>query len=376
MLASSAPWTSWPRSSASIRSSCASATSPTVDPEKGVPFSTRQLVALPAARAPQPLRLGPAQPDAGPGARRPLAGRHGHGRRHPRQLPAAGQVPASRSTRDGVLTVAHGDDRHRHRHLHHPDPDRRRDAGPAARAGARRARRQRLPAGAGLRRLVRRGERRLGARSTPARTCARKLAQARRHRSGAGDVRATARSSGVGKTRARWRSLAGAQGLSAEGEITPGDMGKKYSQQTYGAHFAEVGVDADTGEVRAAPHAGRVRRRPHPQRQDRAQPADRRHDLGRRHGAARGGGASTRATAPSSTRTWPSTTCRCTPTSGDRRRVPARGRRQGQSAEDQGRRRAGHLRRRRGGGQRHLQRHAACACATTRSRWTRCCAGL
>lgn len=44
--------------------------------------------------------------------------------------------------------------------------------------------------------------------------------------------------------------LAGARGMTAEGEIKPGDMAKKYSQQAYGAHFAEVSVDRDTGEVR------------------------------------------------------------------------------------------------------------------------------
>ena len=45
-------------------------------------------------------------------------------------------------------------------------------------------------------------------------------------------------------------SLAGAEGLSADGEIKPGDMTKKFSQQSYGAHFAEVGVEMDTGEIR------------------------------------------------------------------------------------------------------------------------------
>jgi xanthine dehydrogenase YagR molybdenum-binding subunit len=44
---------------------------------------------------------------------------------------------------------------------------------------------------------------------------------------------------------ARWRP-----GLRAEGEIKPGDMAKKYTQQAYGAHFAEVAVDMDSGEVR------------------------------------------------------------------------------------------------------------------------------
>ena len=42
----------------------------------------------------------------------------------------------------------------------------------------------------------------------------------------------------------------GADALEARGEIKPGEMQKRYTQQSYGAHFAEVGVDADTGEVR------------------------------------------------------------------------------------------------------------------------------
>ena len=39
-------------------------------------------------------------------------------------------------------------------------------------------------------------------------------------------------------------------GMEADGEIMPGSTIKDYSQQSYGAHFAEVDVDADTGEVR------------------------------------------------------------------------------------------------------------------------------
>jgi xanthine dehydrogenase YagR molybdenum-binding subunit len=39
-------------------------------------------------------------------------------------------------------------------------------------------------------------------------------------------------------------------GLEADGEIVPGKTLKDFSQQSYGAHFAEVGVDVDTGEVR------------------------------------------------------------------------------------------------------------------------------
>src|SRR3954451_24710092 len=38
--------------------------------------------------------------------------------------------------------------------------------------------------------------------------------------------------------------------VEADGEIKPGLNNQDFSQQSYGAHFAEVGVDADTGEVR------------------------------------------------------------------------------------------------------------------------------
>ena len=45
-------------------------------------------------------------------------------------------------------------------------------------------------------------------------------------------------------------ALAGDAGVQADGEIRHGDMEKSYSQQAYGAQFAEVAVDTDSGEVR------------------------------------------------------------------------------------------------------------------------------
>jgi xanthine dehydrogenase YagR molybdenum-binding subunit len=44
--------------------------------------------------------------------------------------------------------------------------------------------------------------------------------------------------------------LVGPEGVDADGEIRPGATREEFSQQSYGAHFAEVGVDIDTGEVR------------------------------------------------------------------------------------------------------------------------------
>ena len=54
----------------------------------------------------------------------------------------------------------------------------------------------------------------------------------------------------AGDGRRALAGLAPAGGMVAEGEIDPGDNAKMFSQQSYGAHFAEVGVDRDTGEVR------------------------------------------------------------------------------------------------------------------------------
>jgi xanthine dehydrogenase YagR molybdenum-binding subunit len=52
------------------------------------------------------------------------------------------------------------------------------------------------------------------------------------------------------KLRARLDAGEGAQGLTAIGQVKPGDEYKKYSQFAYGAHFAEVAVEETTGEVR------------------------------------------------------------------------------------------------------------------------------
>ncbi|MDQ0473195.1 aldehyde oxidoreductase molybdenum-binding subunit PaoC [Labrys wisconsinensis] len=58
-----------------------------------------------------------------------------------------------------------------------------------------------------------------------------------------------------GEVRAGNRSVplaeaAGEAGLVAEDAIEYGDLGKKYQQSTFGAHFVEAGVDVATGEIR------------------------------------------------------------------------------------------------------------------------------
>ena len=60
---------------------------------------------------------------------------------------------------------------------------------------------------------------------------------------------AEGRVSGGGKSETLG-SLAGVLGLKASGEIKNGAMAKEFSQQAYGAHFAEVAVNMDTGEIR------------------------------------------------------------------------------------------------------------------------------
>ena len=55
--------------------------------------------------------------------------------------------------------------------------------------------------------------------------------------------------SGAGKSESLG-ALAGTLGIEASGEILPGSMAKQFSQQAYGAHFAEVAVNIDSGEIR------------------------------------------------------------------------------------------------------------------------------
>ena len=55
--------------------------------------------------------------------------------------------------------------------------------------------------------------------------------------------------SGAGKSESLG-ALAGTLGMQASGEIKPGAMAKQFSQQGYGAHFAEAAVNIDTGEIR------------------------------------------------------------------------------------------------------------------------------
>jgi xanthine dehydrogenase YagR molybdenum-binding subunit len=64
-----------------------------------------------------------------------------------------------------------------------------------------------------------------------------------------GGVRRRPRHGGYGAPK-RWARSPAPSACAPKGEIKKGDMAKKFSQQAYGAHFAEVAVDMDTGEIR------------------------------------------------------------------------------------------------------------------------------
>src|SRR5437879_6326240 len=199
---------------------------------------------LPAGRRAS-VWMGQAQRQAGPGSRRTLAGGHGHGRGDARQPASAvqGQSPiGSRWYRDRQ----NGDDRHRHRDLHHPGADRRRDARPADGTRSGRTRRYQLSGSVGFGWSF--GAASSGSALFEACTALREKV-ARRPRMDPATARFVDGSIASGEQSRNLTDLVGA-GMDADGEIQPGRNNKDFSQQSYGAHFAEVGVDVDTGEVR------------------------------------------------------------------------------------------------------------------------------
>jgi len=72
----------------------------------------------------------------------------------------------------------------------------------------------------------------------------------------AGDARFEGGRIVSGSRNMRLAEVAGRAGLTAEDGIEFGDLTKKFAQGTFGVHFAEVGVDADTGEVRVRRMSG------------------------------------------------------------------------------------------------------------------------
>src|SRR6266478_6222576 len=199
---------------------------------------------LPAGRC-APVRMGQAQRQAGPGPRRALAGGHGHGRGDARQPASAlqGQCPiGSRWYRDSQ----NGNDRHRHRDLYNPRADRPEMLGlPVERVRVELGDTS-FPEAAGSGGSWGAGS--SGSALFEACNSLReKLARS------AGMDPATARfadgSISFGEQSRKLTDLVGA-GMDADEEIQPGRNNRDFSQQSYGAHFAEVGVDMDTGEVR------------------------------------------------------------------------------------------------------------------------------
>jgi xanthine dehydrogenase YagR molybdenum-binding subunit len=54
----------------------------------------------------------------------------------------------------------------------------------------------------------------------------------------------------AGNVSKTFTELAAGEPITVVGDFKPGDLAKKFSQQSYGAHFCEVAVDMDTAEVR------------------------------------------------------------------------------------------------------------------------------
>ena len=101
---------------------------PEIDPESGLPFSSRNLVACLREGRPA-VRVGGARPDPAGPARRRLARGHRGGRVDLSLLPDARQCRDDPRRRRRALHRADRRRRHRHRHLDGAHPDRRRRAG-------------------------------------------------------------------------------------------------------------------------------------------------------------------------------------------------------------------------------------------------------
>ena len=211
---------------------------PSEDPEKHIPYSSRHLDRLHAGRC-TPVRMGQAQSEARPDPRRTLAGRNGHGRRNTRQSRFYCSKANVRLDPDGTATVRMamtdiGTGTYtilaqiaaemlglpmEHVRVELGDTDFPQAAGSGGSWGAGSSGSALFEACNALRE---------------------KLAQA------AGMDPATARfadgSIASGEQSRKLTDLVGA-GMDADGEIQPGRNNKDFSQQSYGAHFAEVGVD-------------------------------------------------------------------------------------------------------------------------------------
>ena len=236
---------------------------PEVDPESGPPLLQPQPGRLPA-RGRRALRLGRRDPRP----RRRRDGRWLVGTGVAASTYPARRRPSSARGRvepDGRLRGPDRRRRHRHRRPHGADarsPPTRSEVAveqrPASQIGdIELSRGVRWPAARWATRLLG-----LGGRSRPAASCASPDGRARREVPLTVEADTTTRS--------------------------PRQRPSRSARHAFGAQFVEVRVDADTGEVRVAAAARRVRRRPDHQPQDGPLAVHRRDDHGDRHGAARG----------------------------------------------------------------------------------------
>ena len=278
---------------ASIRSSCASATSPRRTRPRACP-SRRATSSRPSAPAPSG--------SAGAGAtRRPAPRREGEWlvgmgcatATYPYyRMPggAARITLTARRPRDG----RHRRARDGHGHRDRADAGRRRAARAAARAGdlqlwrLHAARRR-----AGRRLAADRVDRRVGDRRAP--RAGDGAAEARRQRFAARRTRRPTRSAAATAACASSTSPSGTRATPRSSAAPQRDDGQRsrqprrrrwrrmhWSMHSHGAMFCEVRVNAVTGETACQPLPRLVRLRPHPQSQDGGQPVPRRHHHGAR----------------------------------------------------------------------------------------------
>ena len=325
---------------------------PAADPESGLPFSSPQPGGLPA-RGRRAVRLGRPRPGA---AGRAAAGRWLIGTGVAAATYPACRVAPRRARRgaepDGDVHRPDRRRRHRHRRPDGAHPDRRRHA--------------RAPTGPG------RGWRSATARCRSARGGRVDRDRLVGHGRGPG-LR------GAGRA-ARPAVRRGARRRASRRPPTPprrSARSERFARHAFGAQFAEVAVDADTGEIAGPPAARRVRRRADRQPEDRPLAVRRRHDHGPVDGAAGGERHGRASSATSSTTTSPSTTSpACADVRDDRRGLGRGGRPAPQPDGRQGHRRDRHRRHRRGGRPTPSTTPPASASATCRSpsdRLLRCC---
>ena len=174
----------------------------------------------------------------------------GRGGRHAREHPS--MVQGERTARTGWFgrRAQFGDDRHRYGDLHNSDPDRGRDARPGcAGTSSSGTGRHQLSAGVGVgwspSAAASSGSALFDACNNLRKRGLARLAGMDPDSARFGDGRIEA----AGQSRQARRPRPGPGGIDADGEIKPGATSSEFSQQSYGAHFAEVGVDIDTGEV-------------------------------------------------------------------------------------------------------------------------------